>query len=88
VFTAQPAPAGFTVEVSVLQEVLWTAAAAPGALLLIWWNNDPLTVESSLRAATWVVVTAGMWMACGVYKLGVLRRLVREGIDHVAEVAA
>jgi hypothetical protein len=88
VFESQPPPGGLTVEVSVRQEVLWTAAAAPGALLLIWWNNDPLTVETFLWAATWVVVTAGMWLACGVYKVGVLRRLVQQGIDHVAEVAA
>jgi hypothetical protein len=67
---------------------VWTAAAAPGALLLIWWNNGPLTVESCLWAAMWVVATAGLWLACAVYKLGLLRRLVRRGIAHVAQVAA
>jgi hypothetical protein len=74
--------------VSVLQEALWTAAAAPGALLLIWWNNGPLINESFLWAATWVAATTGLWLACGMYKLALLRRLVRRGIAQVAQVAA
>ena len=87
-YNAHSAQQGFTIEVSVLKEALWTAAAAPGALLLIWWNNGPLAGESFLWAAAWIVATAGLWLACGVYKLRLLRRLVRRGIAQVAEVAA
>jgi hypothetical protein len=87
-YNANSAPHGFTIEVSVLQEALWTAAAAPGALLLIRWNNGPVPIESFLWAAAWIGATAGLWLACGVYKLRLLRRLVRRGIAQVAEVAA
>ena len=84
-FDAEPAPGSFAVEVSVLREALWTAAAAPGALLLVAWNDGPLTGQEFVWAAVWVVATASLWLACGVYKLGLLRRLVQGGIARVAQ---
>jgi hypothetical protein len=82
-FEAEPAPGAFAVEVSLLREALWTAAAAPGALLLVWWNVGPMTGQEFVWAAVWVVATASLWLACGVYKLGMLRRLVRGGIAQI-----
>ncbi len=82
-----PLAGGFRVEVSVLREALWTAVAAPAALLVIRFTDGPLTSEQFLWAGLWVVVTAGLWLAGGVYKLRMLRGVVQRGIAQVASAA-
>jgi hypothetical protein len=79
-FEDQPAPGSFAVEVSVLREAVWTGMAAPAALLLVWWNDGPLTGQELVWVAVWVLATSSLWLACGVYKLGLLSRLLRRGI--------
>lgn len=82
-FERQPAPGHFSIEVSVLREILYSSAIAPGALVLIWIQYGRPAPQYLLFAGGWILVACGLWLAWGVYKMRLLRRLVRQGLSQV-----
>jgi hypothetical protein len=81
-FECQPPPGAFTIRISVVREALYTAPPFAVVALLTWLETG--SIRHALIVASLALGVCAFWVAWGLYKVLLLRRLVLRGVTRIA----